>query len=102
MQFKVKRKDQTCCVSIAGELDHHSAKSASNELDKIIAKEKLSELILDLKGISFMDSSGLGVVLGRYKVLKEKGATLKFINVPSGCDRLFSMSGVYAIAKKLD
>lgn len=102
MQIRIKRKGSICYAGIVGELDHHSAKMVAAELDKIIQNEKLDILIMDLEHLSFMDSSGIGVILGRYKQLKEKNATLQFIHVPKSCDKLLSMSGIYSIAQKID
>ena len=102
MQIIIRRNGSIYYAEIAGDLDHHSAKLVAAELDKIIQNEKLDILILDMKKLSFMDSSGLGVILGRYKQLKEKNATLQFMNVPKSCDKLLSMSGVYSIAQKIN
>ena len=102
MQLKVKRRGAGLCVRLTGELDHHTAKLCAKELDALIEKQRIEELILDLDELTFIDSSGLGMILGRYKKLKEMGAALKFIHVPRACDKLFSMSGVYAIATKIE
>ena len=53
-------------VAISGELDHHTAEKIRTRMDKLIVEKKLKCVVLDLRGLTFMDSSGIGVLLGRY------------------------------------
>ena len=75
--MNIAKTKRSCPVfRISGELDHHNAQSVRRELDGVIKRYSLSEMILDLKDLKFMDSSGIGVVLGRYKLLKKRGGNL--------------------------
>lgn len=84
---------------IKGEIDHHFAKKLRSELDMLMVQLVPTTLVLDLRGVSFMDSSGLGLVLGRYT--KARAAGIDFSVV--GCDRrvvrMFEMAGLERIVK---
>ncbi len=79
-------------VSLYGEIDHHSAAALREEIDAKIAEIKPKTLILDLKSIGFMDSSGLGLILGRYTRMKEIGGRLKVLNPGSGAARVLKLA----------
>lgn len=97
-----KTKNKCPVFRLSGELDHHNAQDIRRELDHVIKKYSLSELILDLKDLKFMDSSGIGVVLGRYKLLKKRHGELYVRNVGRNVDKIFKMSGLYQIIKKIN
>lgn len=99
MQGQAVRKQKT--VRLKGEIDHHSAPIIRKELDKIIGTYRPERLVLDFQDVSMMDSSGIGLVIGRYKKLKEKGASLCVVNVSRQVDAVFRVSGLYQIIKKL-
>jgi len=79
-------------VSLYGEIDHHSASALRKEIDERISEIKPKTLILDLKSIGFMDSSGLGLILGRYNKMKEIGGSLKVHNPGSGAARVLKLA----------
>ena len=58
------------------------------------------DLTLDLSGVTFMDSAGLGVILGRYRILSLRGGKLTVCGMSSAIDRIFRMSGLYAIVDR--
>lgn len=87
---------------ISGELDHHNAETVRKQLDSVIKKKGLCNIVLDLKELRFMDSSGIGVVLGRYKILQKRHGNLYVRNVGKSVDKIFKMSGLYQIIKKID
>ena len=100
-QVKHTLKGDTLTVWLEGELDHHTAKDAKETLSMLIASAKVKRLILDLKTLSFMDSSGIGVVLGRYKELVKRGGSVAVRHPCERIDRIFGMSGLYQIVEKL-
>lgn len=79
-------------VSLCGEIDHHSASTLREEIDEKIFEIKPKTLILDLKSIGFMDSSGLGLILGRYNKMKEIGGSLTVQNPTSGAIRVLRLA----------
>lgn len=100
MELEATRRGSRVKASIQGELDHHSATAMRNQLDTLIADPAISELVLDLSGVTFMDSSGLGVILGRYRTLAQRGGRLLLSGVPVDIDRIFKMSGLYALVER--
>ena len=89
---KYTLSENSLLVSIGGEIDHHSASALREEIDTKIAEIKPKTLILDLKSVGFMDSSGLGLILGRYTKMKELGGQIKVLNPGSGAARVLKLS----------
>lgn len=101
MQVRLQHRQDYSVAHLNGELDHHSASFVRNELEKAIREHKNANLVLDLKNLRFMDSSGLGVILGRYKQLKSQGNTMYIRNANKQIEKVFSVSGLYSIVKKI-
>ncbi len=87
---------------ISGELDHHTAQAVRRKLDDAIEKEGVRDIVLDFKNLRFMDSSGIGVLLGRYKLLKKKGGKIYVKNISRQVDKIFTISGLYQVLIKMD
>lgn len=100
MEITVTRKAHRVKATLSGELDHHTAKEAREALDNLIGDETVMELVLDMSGVTFMDSSGLGVVLGRYRILCERGGRLLLSSTPPQIDRIFQMAGIYKVVDR--
>lgn len=100
MRLKLEVIDRTMIVSFNGELDHHSAGEAREEIDRKIESNNIINLIFDLSNLKFMDSSGIGVVIGRYKVISKKNGKVAVINLNPHVDKIFEMSGIYKIINK--
>jgi len=81
-------------VYLAGELDHHSASDAVREMDSLIDRMEEKTVILDMSGVTFMDSSGIALVLGRYNILKRRGAELSITGAPDFVRHIFSLCGL--------
>ena len=88
---------QAVVIKLKGELDHHSASRLSREVDALLHKRNERVCIIDMTCVSFMDSSGLGVLLGRYKIMNERGGQLIVRNPNRTIDRILRMSGIYSI-----
>ena len=84
------------CIELSGEVDHHHAEQLRRQLDRC-----RGGIILDFSGVSLMDSSGIGLLIGRYKRLHERGLCLYVKNLNSHVDKLFRISGLYSIVEKL-
>ena len=93
------RDGDTVTVRLRGDLDHGAADALRSEIDGWIADRTVRNLILDLKDLQFMDSSGVGFVIGRYKQLARRGGTVRVIHADKRMDRIFQMSGLYEIVK---
>ncbi|GAA0599510.1 anti-sigma F factor antagonist [Virgibacillus siamensis] len=90
-------KEDVLIVRISGELDHHEAEALRNEWKEMIYQNAIKHVILNLEAVSFMDSSGLGVVLGRYKEILQLGGEMVVCSVSPPVKRLFEMSGIFKI-----
>ncbi|MBR2743326.1 MAG: anti-sigma factor antagonist [Clostridia bacterium] len=94
MQITYEYNGGGLTVYLSGELDHHTAKKTRDAIDDIISMKDVKKLTIDMSGVVFMDSSGIGLVLGRYKLLCELGATLELRVKNAQIRRIFEMSGV--------
>ncbi len=81
-------------LSILGEIDHHSAKEIRKETDKHIRLLRPKCIKLDLSSISFMDSSGLGLIMGRYALASDIGAQICVLNPTDAVARIILMAGL--------
>lgn len=87
-------KDGDLVARITGDIDHHSAPGIREEIDRLLEKEKPSRLLLDLGETDFMDSSGLGLILGRKRKTEEIGAHLVLLNPTEGCMKILRLAGM--------
>ena len=88
-------------IRLRGEIDHHSSARLRASLDKLIENKRPRRLILDFGNVTLMDSSGIGLVIGRYKTMKECGGELCVRNMCRQTDAVFRVSGIYKIIKKV-
>lgn len=95
------RQKDTLYVKLKGELDHFSAQQIREELDALIADERVHRLVLDLEGLTFMDSSGVGVLIGRYRALLRRKGVVALKNVHPQVDKILYLSGIYQVIEKL-
>ena len=86
-------------VSLIGELDHHSAEEVRVKIDDRISRENIRKLVLDFSGVTFMDSSGIGVIIGRYKKISMRSGEVNIISVSKSIKRVFELSGIFKIIK---
>ena len=93
----LKPLSQAVTVVIAGELDHCAAPQIRAMLDEVLMDPALSHLILDLENLTFMDSSGIGVLLGRLRTLSARGGKLSVKNMQPQVEKLFRLSGMHKV-----
>lgn len=96
-----ERRRGTVTVQLSGDLDHNTAAQIRNDLDALIADPAVNRLVLDLSGLQFMDSSGIGMMIGRYKTMIRRGGSIAVRTGSSQVDRLMELSGLYQIIEKL-
>ncbi|KGX92228.1 anti-sigma F factor antagonist [Pontibacillus halophilus JSM 076056 = DSM 19796] len=92
-------KQHVLLVRLTGELDHHEAEHLRTKWQEIIRQKSVQHIILNLESLSFMDSSGLGVILGRYKEVKQNGGEMVVCSISEPVKRLFDMSGLFKIVR---
>lgn len=91
--------DGVLTLKLTGEIDHHSAVGLREEADRLIYLERPKKLLLDLSGIDFMDSSGLGFIMGRYALVSKLGGSLALLNPNARVSRILSLSALERIIK---
>ena len=94
MTIKAFESEDGLVVALDGEIDHHAAKEVRESLDRMITQMRPKVLCLELSGINFMDSSGLGLVLGRYRRISESGGRMLLRNPSARTEKLLRMAGV--------
>ena len=80
-----------------GEIDHHTARDIRQCIDSEIEKHLPSKLILDFRRVKFMDSSGIGLIMGRYRMMQLVGGVVTLDNIPPHLDRLITLSGIRSL-----
>ena len=93
----MEQRGRALIVRMSGELDHHTSDSARKDMEDAILRGNVTHLILSLKQLTFMDSSGIGVILGRYKLITSRGGRMVVCDVSPAVYRLFDMSGLFKI-----
>ena len=88
MFLKFNKFDDKLVVTLVGELDHHSAEEERDNIKKVV---------MDFKEVTFMDSSGIGVVIGRLKKVKNRDGKVCITNINKRVDKVFTLSGLYKI-----
>lgn len=90
-------EDRKLVISFNGEIDHHSCLETAIRADDVIRKYLPKKVIFNFENVSFMDSSGIGMLLGRYKQLIRFGGTAEMKNLNQDMKRIFTMSGIFKI-----
>ncbi|MBJ6363462.1 anti-sigma F factor antagonist [Paenibacillus sp. GCM10012307] len=97
LQVELEHYRNVLIVRLRGELDHHTAETVKQKMEDAIIRGTSDHVILSLKDLAFMDSSGLGVILGRYKLLKSRGGKMVVCDVNASVYRLLELSGLFKI-----
>lgn len=94
--------DGNLIVRVKGELDLLTAETFRNLVERELNKGKAQNLILDMEQVSFIDSSGLGVILGRYRRIREEGGSMAIAGVKPHVKRILELAGIMGIIKVYD
>lgn len=101
MKIKYKNNNSSLTVYVYGELDEYSAQGARNILDKLLFDNLTSnKVIFDLSGVSFMDSTGIGLLIGRYKKLKQFNIPSYITGATVATEKVLELAGLYKIMPK--
>ena len=92
--YEIERTEDTLRVILNGEMDHHNAVILRTDLDRLITEERPKHLAIDLSGVGFMDSSGLGFVMGRYALLQRLGGSLVLEEPNDRIMKIFELAGL--------
>lgn len=94
MEVSVKCEARHICIRLSGELDHHSAKGLLRRLDQEIEKALPTQLTLDLSGVTFMDSSGIALLIRSQQRMQLLEGSIIVRNVPRQAKRVLDAAGI--------
>ena len=94
MSLRMETQEKTVTARLDGEIDHHTAKGIREEIDEYVGRVKPETLVLDFKDVSFMDSSGIGLVMGRYKLMTFLGGHVTVLNTSPQITRVMKLAGL--------
>ncbi|MDR0404958.1 MAG: anti-sigma factor antagonist [Oscillospiraceae bacterium] len=97
MGVKITQDGVECTALLEGDIDHHTAKLIREAIDDYITKKRPSTLYLDFGRVRFMDSSGIGLIMGRYKNIKLLGGELWVVGASDSTKRIIKLSGLGAL-----
>ena len=86
-------------IKLKGDIDHHSAVAVRSGIDTLLYKMRPRRLYLDLSGVDFMDSSGLGLIMGRYALMKEIGGDVIVSEPTAGVERVLKLAGLERVVR---
>jgi stage II sporulation protein AA (anti-sigma F factor antagonist) len=97
LQVQLIRRNKNLIVRLKGELDHHTAINFRQVVEKELEKDITKNLILNMENLTFMDSSGIGAILGRYKQVKAKGGQVIICGLGRHNKKILEMGGLLKI-----
>lgn len=90
---------ETLRITLEGDIDHHRAVLLREWMDELICDRRPQKLLLDMSGIEFMDSSGLGLVMGRYSLLGKLGGELIIVKPSATARRMLSLAAMERLVR---
>lgn len=97
MQIKLNYRGATLVIGVLGELDHHSADYVRQKVDGEMLSARIRNIVFDFSEVSFMDSSGIGVILGRFRNIQKLNGKAAIVNANQHIRKIFEMSGIERI-----
>lgn len=93
----VKMKGNDMYIRVPAELDHHSAELIRKEADRMVESRRVQRILFDFADTEFMDSSGIGMIMGRYKTVYMSGGKVLAVRVNERVKRILMLSGIHKI-----
>ena len=100
--MQIRMNKNTLIVTITGDMDHHNTGTIRSAIDKEIREKPIHNLVFDLSNLDFMDSSGIGLILGRYKRMKELDGNVFIAGARPEVERIINLSGLHKIIPLYD
>ena len=97
MEEWMEVKGNVLKITVPEELDHHSAEKIRLESDAVLAKNQIRQIVFYFGRTVFMDSSGIGVIMGRYRSIRLLGGTVKAVHVGEQVERILRISGIHKV-----
>ncbi|MCL2858033.1 MAG: STAS domain-containing protein [Oscillospiraceae bacterium] len=98
MPVRVYLADEIMTAHLLGDIDHHSSREIREEIDERAGRAHPSRLVMDFRDVTFMDSSGIGLVMGRYALMQELEGELVVENMPEHIKRVMKLAGLDRLA----
>ena len=102
MEMTVRQEERCLEIALIGELDHHAAREIGGRLDRAIEAALPLRLVLDWSGVTFMDSSGIGIIIGRYKKISYFGGKVFVINTDTRIKKSLMICGLHKIIEIME
>ena len=99
MDYIYMVNDNKLIIRMNAELDHHLAEEMRQVIDDVIDKRGVTHIVFDFTKVDFMDSAGIGLIIGRYKVAKLFGGDVEIVNARPSVKKVLEMSGITRIIK---
>ena len=93
-RYETRSRDRRLFVTLYGEVDHHGAAALREELDALLLHERPARAVLDLAHVEFMDSAGLGLLMGRYRLMRELGGEMAIVNPNDRVLKILRLAGM--------
>ena len=93
-KIKYEKRGESLIVHVRGEIDHHSAVEVRTGIDERILNERAARVLLELSAVDFMDSSGLGLIMGRFALVKQYGGTLCVLDPSPAVLKMMRLAGM--------
>ena len=94
MGIRIENSSERMTVWLSGELDHHSARQLREQIDAAVEKAGPKHLCLNFSEVGFMDSSGVGLIMGRYRLIKLYGGTLEVTGASERVTKVMTLAGL--------
>jgi stage II sporulation protein AA (anti-sigma F factor antagonist) len=101
MVVKTKIKNNNLCIYLEGELDQSVATKLRSDIDNYLDRITVKNVVFDMEKLSFMDSTGIGLIMGRYKKLKAKNIPIYITKPNMQIDKVLRVSGIYKIIPQI-
>lgn len=98
MNLQINVSDELVMVYLTGEIDHHSAREIREEIDRSVESNRPHTLVMDFKNVGFMDSSGIGLVMGRYKLMQTMDGEVRINHTPNHIKKVMKLAGLDKLA----
>lgn len=99
MNLELNMEGLVLVVKLDGEIDHHTSVEIRECIDREYQKRRAKSILFDFRNVSFMDSSGIGLLMGRFKNVNIAGGRIGLLNVSGNVDKVLSLSGLYKLMK---
>ena len=100
MRYETEQIGGALVVKLYGGIDQHCVSEIRDDIDRQIAIRNINSLIVDLGGVEFMDSSGIGMIMGRYKNMVSRGGKMMLVRPQPQVDKVLELSGIKKLFEK--